>query len=219
MILSLTLEELNQYVYKQMENLFPDGKGCDILNYRREANDAIERMENCFKKVKKSSYNDGSQTYFSHLHSDQYTTFLWLLSNSIWKSRADSNICNKLFYMNKALNGFSCMYDTALPEYFLLLHTVGAVLGKAEYSNYLIATQGATVGAHHGIYPKLGEYVSLMPYSSIVGDCNIGKEISIGIGARVYNMDINDNTVVFIDDNGKTNYRFKEQSWAKQWFV
>lgn len=218
MILSLAFDELVQYVYKQMNNLFPDNQGQNILEYKKEFSITIERLENCFKNIKNKNYSDDKETYFNHLHSDQYTMFLWFLSNTIWHRKNDINICNKLFYMNKSLNGFSCMYDTELPEIFLLLHTVGTVLGKAKYSNYFIAAQGCTVGAHHGIYPKIGQNVSLLPYSSIVGDCSIGNQVSIGINAAVYNTNVEDHTVVFVNDKGETNYKYKEEAWSKQWF-
>ncbi|WP_291571681.1 transferase [Clostridium sp. UBA4548] len=218
MVLSLEIDELINYVNRQMYNLFPDGNSGSILEYKKEFSTTIERLENCFKNIKNSNYCKDTVSYFNHLHSDQYTMFLWFLSNTIWKSKGDLNVCNKLFYMNKSLNGFSCMYDTELPEIFLLLHTVGTVLGKGKYSNYFIATQGCTVGAHKGIYPKIGHNVSLLPNSSIVGDCSIGKNVSIGINATVYNTNIEDNTVVFVDDKGKTNYKYKEDHWSKQWF-
>lgn len=219
MILSLSLNDLIKYVFRQMNNLFPDGNGDNILKYRKEFYYTIERMEKCFINVKNHNYSKGTETYFNHLYSDQYTMFLWFLSNTIWNNKYDSNICNKLFYMNKALNGFSCMYDTELPEIFLLLHTVGTVLGKAQYSNYFIATQGCTVGAHHGNYPKIGNHVSLLPNASIVGNCVIANNVSVGINATVYNTNVDDNIVVFVNDKGETNYKYKQEGWANQWFI
>lgn len=219
MNLSLPLDDLNKYVYSQMNNFFPDGKCGNLLNYKKELSNTIDRLENCFKYVKNKHYSSGVETYFNHLHSDQYTMFLWFLSSTIWNKKHDIEICNKLFYLNKALNGFCCMYDTKLPEIFLLLHTVGTVLGKAQYSNYFIATQGCTVGAHGGVYPSLGENVSMLPNSSIIGDCTIGDNVSIGINSKVYNKSINDNMVIFVNEKGETNYKFKEDSWSKQWFI
>ena len=218
MVLSLKFDELIKYVYKQMSNLFPDSSENNLLKYEEEFSITIEKLEGCFKFIKNNNYSKGNVTYFNHLHSDQYTMFLWFLSNTIWNRKHDIHICNKLFYMNKSLNGFSCMYDTELPEIFLLLHTVGTVLGKAEYSNYFIAAQGCTIGAHKGIYPKIGKNVSLLPNSSIVGKCLIGNNVSVGINATVYNTDIEDDMVIFVNNKGETNYKHKKEAWSKQWF-
>lgn len=218
MNLSLTFDDLIKYVYRQMNNLFPDDNGIKLSECKKEFSITIERLEYCFKNIKHNNYSNNEATYFNHLHSDQYTMFLWFLSNTIWNRNNDIDICNKLFYMNKSLNGFSCMYDTELPEIFLLLHTVGTVLGKAKYSNYFISTQGCTIGAHKSIYPIIGEHVSLLPNSSIIGDSFIGNNVSVGINATVYNTNIEDNTVIFVDDSGKINYKFKEVAWSKQWF-
>ena len=218
MILSLEFDDLIKYVYKQMNNLFPDGKSDNLLSYKKEFSITIDRLEKCFKHINDNKYCKGEDTFFNHLYSDQYTMFLWFLSNTIWTSKSDMNICNKLFYMNKSLNGFSCLYDTDLPDIFLLLHTVGTVLGKAKYSNYLVATQGCTIGAHKGIYPEIGENVSLLPNASIVGKCLIGNNVSIGLNATVFNKDVKESSIVFVDDRGITNYKHKDTPWSKQWF-
>jgi serine O-acetyltransferase len=218
-ILSLEFDDLMKYVYAQMNNLFPDGKGDNLLKYKSEFSLAIERLENCFKHIKNNNYCKDNQTYFNHLHSDQNTMFLWFLSNTIWKSNQDINICNKLFYMNKSLNGLSCMYNTELPDIFVLLHTVGTVLGNAKYSNYFVASQGCTVGAHHGVYPVVGQHVAMLPNSSIVGNCTIGNHVSLGINSTVYGKSIEDHTVVFVNGKGETEYKFKQDSWSNKWFV
>ncbi|AWV36115.1 hypothetical protein MHH60_20860 [Paenibacillus sp. FSL H7-0716] len=165
------------------------------------------------------SYRKNGTTFLNHLHSDQYAIFLWFLSNTVWKESGNTALANKIFYINKALHGFSCMYDTNLPNIFLLFHTVGTVLGKAEYSDFLVVGQGSTVGAQNGIYPKLGKGVSLLPYSSIVGNCIIGDRVSVGIGASVYEKNIESGMVVYREMDGSIRCKFKQRCWAQQHFL
>ncbi|WP_127532088.1 LbetaH domain-containing protein [Paenibacillus kobensis] len=218
MELSLSVQEFREYVSRQLNHFFPD-KYMVQLNDNSAAFDlALERTEYCLKDVTLQTYFKDGNLYLNHLYSDQYAVFLWFLSNSIWSRTEDLAIANKLFYLNKSLHGFSCLYDTKLPSIFLLLHTVGTVLGKAEYGDYLVAGQGSTVGAQNGKYPILGRGVAVLPHSSIIGDCVIGDKVSVGINASVYQKNIENNTVVYRSEDGSIGYKYKEQCWAQRWY-
>jgi len=218
MELSLQKLQFQEYVSKQLNHFFPDNKIVSFNHGDRSFNMALDRTEYCFKDVILHSYNKNGHTFLNHLHSDQYTVFLWFLSNSVWKETANAELANKLFYLNKALNGFSCMYDTNLPDIFLILHSAGTVLGKAEYGNYLVVAQGTTVGAHKGIYPQIGKGVGLLPNSSVIGNSIIGDKVSIGINTTVYDMDVNSGNVVFTDKNGEIQLKRKENCWAQKMY-
>lgn len=220
MILSLDENEVIQYVFSQMNHFFPDGKLINPLDYKNDFTLALYRLENCFKHINNESYCIEGKAYFNYLHSDQYAMFIWFLSNTIWNEKKDNILANKLFYLNKVLHGFSCMYDTRLPDIFVLFHAVGTVLGKAEYSNYFAVTHGCTVGAHNGIYPKIGENVAMLTNSSIIGECIIGNNVSIGAHTKIYNKSIDNNMVTFTDDKGAINYKYnKNISWAEKRFI
>lgn len=219
MELSLSKVDLGKYVSSQLNTFFPDGYSVDInSNSKKGFEWALARVEVCFRPIKLNSYKKNGETFFNHLYSDQYAVFLWLLSNSIWVEHGDSNISNKLFYLNKALHGFSCNYDTNLPNIFMLMHTVGTVLGKASYSDYLIASQGSTVGAQDGVYPTLGKACSLLPYSSVVGACTLGNNVSIGIHASVYKTNVENDTIVFRDTAGQMRHKTVQDCWANSIF-
>ncbi|WP_217266739.1 hypothetical protein [Paenibacillus tianmuensis] len=216
--LSLPLQAFRAYVSSQFNHFFPDGENVRFDDYAKIFEKAIHRTEFCFSHVTLSSYYKSQGPSLNHLHSDQYAVFLWFLSNTVWVETENQILANKLFYLNKTLHGFSCMYDTKLPDIFLLLHTVGTVLGKANYSDFLVVAQGTTVGAHNGVYPVLGKGVSLLPYSSIVGRCTIGDRVSVGIGASVYQQDVRSDTVVFRNEDGSIRYKQKDNCWAQKLF-
>src|SRR5690606_38144366 len=117
--LSLNRLELQAYVAKQLYHFFPDRKlnSKDKL-FEQSIIQALERVEYCFRHVALKSYHHDGVTSFSHLHSDQYTMFLWFLSNSAWAIFQDQDIAARLFHLNKSLNGVVCMYDTAMPDIF-----------------------------------------------------------------------------------------------------
>ncbi|CAM2935274.1 hypothetical protein PASE110613_08355 [Paenibacillus sediminis] len=218
MELSLPYSDFKEYVAKQIEHFFPDKYSVHFRSSDVVFDLALERTEYCFKDVTLKAYYKDGHPFLNHLHSDQYTVFLWFLSNSIWYETSDEPLANKIFYLNKALHGFSCMYDTKLPDIFLLLHNVGTVLGKAEYSDYLVVAQGCTVGAQNGKYPRLGKGVALLPNSSIIGNCTIGDRVSIGIGTTVYQRDVESQTVLFTDSNGVLKTKKKADCWVQNFY-
>ncbi|WP_415536557.1 hypothetical protein [Dehalobacter sp. 4CP] len=218
MNLSLEYKEFQQYVLLQLSHFFPDKKTVDLDKYHKAFDLALDRIDYCFKHITLNSYCNKGECYLNHLHSDQYAVFLWLLSNSVWKENGDENLAAKLFYLNKSLHSFNCMYDTNLPDIFLFIHLIGTVLGKATYSDFLVVTQGCTVGAHHGIYPQLGKGTSLLPNSSVIGDAHIGDYVSLGINTLVYEQDIPDRHVVFRDDLGAIHTKSSDKPWSQQFF-
>jgi serine O-acetyltransferase len=218
MNLSLPSSEFKEYVLKQINLFFPDNQTPKPHEFTKLFDSAIDRTEFCFKHINMEPYNHKGLTLLSHLHANQYAVFLWFLSNTVWLETHDKILANKLYCLNKALNGFSCSYEAKLPNIFLLFHIVGTVLGKAEYSDFFVAMQGCTVGAHHGKYPKIGKGVSLLPHSSVIGDCSIGDRVSIGINTTVYQQNIPNDTVVFVDNNHALCQKPSRKAWAQQFF-
>ncbi|MDU8673308.1 MULTISPECIES: LbetaH domain-containing protein [Paenibacillus] len=217
--LTLTMDELHNYVLRQLNNFYPDN---DLLSkdklFKDSFDHALERTEYCFQHIALQAYHHQGNTFFSHLHSDQYTLFLWFLSNSVWKRFDDSELASKLFYLNKALNGVVCMYDANMPNIFLILHG-GVVLGKASYSDFFVCYQGCTVGAINGIYPKLGKGVILAPQSSIIGDCTVGDLVTIGNQALLRNRNLDSRSLYYRHiDTGQHAIKRAKTPWAQSFF-
>jgi serine O-acetyltransferase len=183
MITSLTASALADYLGRQLGHSFPDDGDLDLhLVVPR----ALERVEVCFGKIKLPMYRQGGEPYFDHLHTDHYAAFVYLASN-VASARGEIRLASKLYGLNKALNGFMCMYDTVLPPHFLVVHTVGMLLGKATYGDYFVAIHDVTIGTDRGSKPVLGKGVVMYGGSSIVGDCQIGDDVSVAAHALVRN--------------------------------
>lgn len=227
MILTLTRKELRGYLGKQLESFFPDGltekyyKGKDIdiaLDL------ALERVENCFKHINNPAYSDeDGQTYFSHLHSDQYSQFLCLFMNSLWRESENKNICDKIILLNRMLNSIFVSYKCKLPDIFFFGHPVGTILGNAQYSDYLYVSQNVTVNTgengRKSLTPKLGKGLFLAAGAKIIGDETIGDRVAIGVDAVVYKQKIGDDKLVIRDETGnivvKENKKCIQQSFFR----
>jgi serine O-acetyltransferase len=188
MQLSLERSALQTYVESQMQNLFPDNLSWPKLDTSLDR--ALQRTEHCFTHIKHRYYNRFGQTYFDHTHTDQYATFLYFLSNTLFRDGADPRICQRVFALNKSLHAIDIFYEIELPEIFFLVHCVGSVLGRATYSNYLLVYQNCTVGANHGVYPVLGEYASLYTGAAVLGRCNIGRNCKIAVNSVILDRDL-----------------------------
>lgn len=177
MEVSLDRTELMCYLRHQTEHFFPDQyafAGNDIVSALTLA---LERLEYCYKFIQVPAYNRDGQTFFSHLHGDQYSQFLYYLMNSLWRLSQNKPICEKLIQLNRMLSGCFFTYNAGLPDIFYWSHPVGTVLGKAKYGNFFSCRHGCTV-ATQDQYNAEGELLS------------IGEGLFLGAGAGIYTTQI-----------------------------
>ncbi|MEL6187264.1 MAG: hypothetical protein AAFU79_21780 [Myxococcota bacterium] len=172
--------ELVEYLTRQLQHFFPDGQEGLREGIDRDLDDALERTGRCVDAA--ALWPRGR---FDPLHSEQNTVFLYFLSNTVHRAGHDRRLATKLFYLNKALNGFSCFYDTELPDIWFVGHSPGIVLARATYGSHLVLYQNSTVGKNHGAAPVLGCGVVMYPNSAIIGDCQVGDGTVLGQGQRL----------------------------------
>jgi len=185
---------LSAYIAAQANSVFPGGTDAPSQD---EVAAALTRFFFSAARIRR-----WAKTGFSPLESEKNAQFLWLLSNSVFQHRGVHALADRLFYLNKALNGFTCFYDTALPEIFFIGHSVGTVLGKASYSDYLMVFQGVTIGQMNGKSPALGKGVILFPGANIAGDCTIGDHVFVSANVAVVDRDVATNSVVLQGSDG-----------------
>lgn len=197
MATSLNRSDLLNYTLKQVYNFFPDSKNYNKKDIISSFNTNMERIEYCFSKIRNKYFFQNNDVLFKHLHGDQYSMFLYILSNTLYKNNYDLTLCEKLFLLNKSLFSLDAFYEIELPEIFLFVHPLGTVLGRAKYSNYLIVYQRCNIGSNHDIYPELGEHLTLHPGASILGKCHIGRNVKIATDGLVIDKNI-ENDIVYI---------------------
>lgn len=186
---SLIPEKLAAYVNSQLLNFFPDEHN-HIAEIEAILDKTLDRLTYCFSHIAKKYYQVNGIPFFNHLNSDHYASFIYLLSNEAYLDDAIV-LAEKLFYLNKALNGLDCFYSIKLPDIFLFVHPVGTVLGNAKYENYLVVYQNVTVGSTlAGDYPRFKEGCILYSKASVIGDCQFGENVIVGANAFVINTRI-----------------------------
>jgi serine O-acetyltransferase len=206
---------LKKYLKNQLNLFFPDGVESDNLTFVIDK--AMIKIEYCFKYISLPYYSDKHGTsIFNHLNADHYTMFIYFCSYQAFSCN-DNHLASKLFYLNKVLHSFHCMYDTKLPDIFLIIHGLGTVLGKAKYNNFFVITQGCTVGADNNHIPIIAEKVILYPNVSVIGKCNIGENTTVSINTLLLNSTTGRGNIVFERD-GKLKFKKARKNQLKKFF-
>ncbi len=194
---SLTSDQLTDYLATQLANFFPDGQAIDKVVAKAGIDGALERLEYCFRHIPRPNFVSNGQACFSHLHSDQYAMFLYMLANTLWQEQKDSRLATKVYYANKCLHGLDIYYEVQLPEIFLLRHPVGTVLGRAKYANFFTVGQNCTVGHDQDLFPEFGEGCALYAGATVVGNSHLGRNCHVSAHTFIRNQDVPDGAVAF----------------------
>lgn len=186
-ITSLTIHQLNSFfpISNEEQNLI-----CSLINR------VLHRIEMNFSSNPNKYYSRDGETYFNPFHSGQYCIYLYFLSNEVWKAGNDL-LADKIYYLNKIMNGLDMFYQVELPDYFSLDHPVGSVIGRGHYSDGFSFGQNCTVGNNKGIYPTLGYNFRMCANSTILGNCLVGDNVTLGAGTLVKDQDIPSDSLVF----------------------
>lgn len=202
MIFEIPQQEILSLTIKQLDSMFVATEQDKTL-ITQCFNQTIEKCEKCFAQSPNKYYNRNGVAYFNPYHSVQYMTYLYYFANIIYKKEGATITCDKLYYLNKALNGIDLFYTVEMPDYFIAEHPVGTVIGgHGKIGNGFLFYQGCTIGGYHEkdgtiSYPDLGENVKLFANSALIGRCKVGSNVNIGAGALVKNQDIPSNCNVF----------------------
>ena len=210
----ITGAELADYVLTQIGFVVPDGQAPSFRALLRQHLDgALERTQFCIDAVK--PWRAGE---FNHLHSSQYCIFLYYLSNSIWKATKDPAFPTRLFLLNKALNGIDLFYEIEMPRRFFIGHSVGIVLAKASYGEYLVLYQNSTVGRSGSDVPRIGERVILHPNCSVIGRAVIADGSVLSQGVRVINRETIADKVVYEANGGQLLFKDPQHRMIEEFF-
>jgi serine O-acetyltransferase len=193
--------QLLAYVTRQLQHFFPDGRDSALALLDMHLDAALQRLAHCIRAVRLWHEDE-----FDPLHSSQYATFLYCLANTLHRHDAGRALCNKLFLLNKALNGIDLFYEIEMPPVFFIGHSVGIVLAKATYGNHLVLYQNCTVGKNHGEAPTLGDGVVMYPHSAIIGHCSVGAGSVIAQGVGVIGRDTPGRCLVFQGPKGSLEF-------------
>lgn len=160
--------------------------------------EAIARVSYCFSASTNKYYHREGHIFFNPFHSGQWCIFLYFLSNSLFhKNTIYSITCDKIYYLNRMLNGVDLFYEVNLSDIFMLDHPLGSVIGRGTFGNHFSFSQGCTVGNNKGIFPVIGQNVEMLANSTIIGNSNIGNNVIISANTYIKDQNIDANVIVF----------------------
>lgn len=204
MISVLSQKDVSLLVIRQLETFCSPLQAIDIHLLMRSIDMVYPRLEKNFANSSNKYFvvytNDGWLPRFDPFHSVQWMTFLYYLSHELYLQQ--SNLCDKVYYLNKIMNSVDLFYAIELPDIWSAEHPLSSVMGRAKYSNGFFFYQGCTVGGtrdreNNLYYPVIEENVRMYANSSILGHCHIGRNVQIGAGALVKNQDVPADSIVF----------------------
>ncbi len=195
---SLSVEDLTEYVAKQMDALFDDGFPVRP-QLKRYVTAALERMEHCvLRSGLKGFHTERAGPRYNHLHMDMHAIFLYYLANTVHGMGGPTPIAEKAYALNKALHGLDAFYEVELPSVFALVHPVGTVLGRATYGDYFCAYQNVSVGADlDGNHPTFGKGVVMYGGSRVIGAVTVGDNCMISAGTTMLGGEVPSGHVAF----------------------
>jgi serine O-acetyltransferase len=206
-----TIKSLSLYIHKQLSVFFPmDGSEPSISN---------ELIEHALYKtvtnirLLKTPVNSGQFDRFVSWH---YCQLIYRLSRIL--SEHDKMTANRIFLLNKLLNGIDLYFEVELPDTYLIAHTVGAVFSKAIYGNCCVFHQGCTVGRNDNGAPNIGYGTVMFPHSAIIGSCNIGQNTVISAGVNIIDCDTPGDCIVFSGQNGKPVFKPIHNLFVERYF-
>ena len=197
MIFETTKEAIIKGMIHQLTSFFSISTDeINIIN--ASSDDVFRRCDICFSKNKNKYYSKQGEAYFNPYHSGQYTVFLYYFSNTIFKkAKSHIKLADKVYYLNRIMNACDLFYEVELPEIFMLDHPLGSIMGRAKFGNYFEFSQNCTVGNNNNIFPVIGEHVTMLANTTILGNSKISNHVILGAGACVKDQDVPENSLVF----------------------
>lgn len=213
-LLDHTRESLVAYLAAQCAHVVPDGREAEFRKaVDGHLDEALERMHRCINACAPWRADE-----FNVLQSSQHCIFLYYLSNTIWRRSGDTAAATRLFLMNKAFNGIDLFYEIAMPEVFYIGHSVGIVLAKATYGNYLVLYQNSTVGRHKDQIPVIGDRVVLYPNTAVIGRSVIGDDAVLSQGVSAVNKTVPPGVIAFRAGGSDLAFQPRPDDLLKEYF-
>ncbi|WP_411287293.1 hypothetical protein [Phenylobacterium sp.] len=213
-LLDHTRESLIAYTTAQCAHIVPDGgEAAFRAAVDAHLDETLERLHRCI-----NACAPWRPDQFNVLQSSQHCIYLYYLSNTMWARSGETAAATRIFLMNKAFNGIDLFYEIAMPEVFYIGHSVGIVLAKATYGNYLVLYQNSTVGRHKDQIPVLGDRVVLYPNTAVIGRSVVESDSVVSQGVSVVNKQVPSGVIAFPGAAGELSFRPRPADFLQDYF-
>ncbi len=186
---------LKEHIERQVKNLL-----CIEISVDDVLEASVERCRFAFS-FSANKYHQNKEDYPSPFHSGKYMVLLYYLSRQLFLKDGNGERAEKIYYLNKILNGIDIFYEVVMPAVWGGEHPLGSVMGRAVYGDRFFFYQGCTVGGSVGssgyCYPKLGSGVLMYSNSKILGNCIIGDNVIFSANSYLINQNVPANSLVF----------------------
>lgn len=157
--------------------------------------DYYERTLECLGASKNKYYRNMGEG-LNPFHSNSCCVYLYWMSN-FFSVQGYKDIADKIYYLNKLLNCVELYHEVAMPHIWLCEHPLGTVIGRGKLGSKFFFMQRCSIGQNHGVYPTLGNNVTMCFNSIVIGNSHIGNNVVISASTYIKDQDVPDNVVVF----------------------
>ncbi len=199
MIFEIPKDEVLALLKHQLSNFFPLTEQ-DNIELDKNFDVVLDKCEENFVNSPIRYYykeKDGKkEAYFDPFHTGIWMIFLYHFAHQIYLVKG-GKVKDKIFYLNKIMNGCDIFYDVVLPPHFTPSHQVGTVIGRGKIGDKLYILHDCTIGECFGKWPEIGENCYMSAGSAIIGDSHVGDNVTLGAGCIVKNDTVPSNVNVF----------------------
>lgn len=192
-------DRLIKLLERQLMNFFEYDSNDDHEKLLAGVETALQKIQFCFRHIQLKRYQQNGVSVFDPFHSGQNSIFLYYLSRAL-ALQGQLSLADRVYYLNRTLNAVDFFHQVALPEIFCVEHPLGSVIGRAEIGNYFFFSQGVTVGGNKNVYPVIGQHVSMLSNSKVIGKSIIGDNVILAANCYVKDRCIPSNSIVFGQD-------------------
>lgn len=155
--------------------------------------DYYERTLECLGASKNGYYQMKGINPFN---TNAYCIFLYWMSN-YFSRLGKKDVADKIYYLNKFLNCVELYHEVEMPNIWLCEHPLSTVIGRGKLGNRFFFMQRCTVGHNYGLFPTIGNNVTMYSNSMVIGNSHIGNNVVISASTYIKDQDVPDNVVVF----------------------
>ena len=128
------------------------------------------------------------------MHSDVLASVI-LRASGYLSSKGQTFEAESLAKLNKVLHGLDFFPREVLPPGVLLVHPIGAVIGRVSFKQFTVIYQGVTVGGHPANdedvrYPLFNGPAVLFSGATVLGGTTVGAHVAFAANSMVIDEDI-----------------------------
>jgi len=190
--------DLRDLLCLQLANNFGPLSSAERETLEESIAPALRLLHRNFSMINNQYYCVDGQVQFNPFHSGIYCIFIHFVTRIVFEANdQETNLCDKLFYLNRIMHAVDIFYASGLPNIFFVEHPLGSCMGRANYSDYFLFHQGCTVGGRRNEHPSLGKRIVMFAGAKILGRSRVGDNTVLSANACVSNQDVPGNCIVF----------------------